>query len=53
MQDKINEIIVFKVVVDRNHSLLYKKSLELQELHIENMLVNSNMIRDEFKLPLD
>lgn len=52
MQDKINEIIDFKDVVDRNHHLLYKKSLELQDLHIANMLVNSNMIRDEFKLPV-
>jgi len=52
MQLKINEIISMKEVVKKNHFFLYDKSLELQKLHISDMLVNPRLIKDEFKIPI-
>jgi hypothetical protein len=52
MQVKINEIIYMKDIVKKNHLYLYDKSLELQKLHISDMLVNPKLIRDEFKIPI-
>lgn len=52
MQYKINEVLCKKDIVNRNHRFLYEKSLELQKLHIYDMLVDPSIIKDEFKLPI-
>lgn len=50
MQDKINEVIDSKELVKRNHEFLYEKSLELQDRHIYDNLVDTNLIKDKFKI---
>jgi hypothetical protein len=52
MQNKINDIILYKNIVDDNHRFLYEKSLELQKLHIRDMIVDPSIIYDEFKIPI-